>query len=540
MSQTLRLNIPETVILEKGKPKKMYFLDGDGQLNVTRMKTSAELLRVLRNFIKLCVRREARRERESAGTPSESAQSGKRRSVNPSVVPRTQPTIVAPNLNAAFIAENKLAVASEPDRLKSGAAPLEVAVLHYNDGAVRAMTDLEAQQQIHGKSKLPKAFWGDIAMLQSTIQSHKKGVNTKYITYNFDLRSGEHKAALEDWSNRNVAKQQQKDGNNTAAVEEVPNIINDYLRKKVNLELISGQLEFMLDEADNTLWLVNASRLICAKTIAKVRDASNEPVQMEIKYFCEEEFSQTMAKHEQLCTELQDEFDKEQTRVEMIRAAKAPAVPEGSRPGPTPARAELLMRTVSSLEEQLPELHPTLQTLNEMSERMNKHYKEKVKYETGMKLSSEKDNLRTGTHNIPLLFETSLGDLKRTFSGSALEARRSSSEAASRVTSAGQRSDSMPLGGLRICRVPEKSGEKAPPPKLSRPQSASSQTQSQSDTALFGGENASGLSSLQGSRPGSRPPSRQTSRPPSRQMSTRPGRSVSEAFPAAPRSGSLV
>lgn len=530
ISQTLRLNIPETVILEKGKPKKMYFLDADGQLNMTRMKTSAELLRVLKNFIKLCVKREARAVREAEKPAAEYT---KRRASNgPSCVPRVKQTVVASNaFENAFIAENKLAVTGgEWDRLKSGAAPLEVAVLHYNDGAVRTMTDLEAQQQMQGRNKLPKTFWGDIAMLQSTVQSSKKGSSTKYITYSFDLRSSDQKAALDDWQHRNAPNHQKTDNSATVAVEAVPKIINEYLRKKVNLEMVSGQLEFMEDEADNTLWLINASRLVCAKTTTKSREEHKEQVSMEIKYFCEDEFSKTMDEHEQFVDKLQEAYDKEKKRLELAQTAKGPAELFRS--------SSFFVNDPDKL--QLP---PTLQTLTSMKSEMNRYYKEKVKYESGRKQSNDlgDNRLATGTHNIPLLFETSLGDLKRTFSGSNLAPTRSSSEAqpGSRVPSAGQRSE------LRICRVPEKSKQTAPPPRLSRPQSASSHTHSQSDVTLLG-EDATPLSSRQGShlgsRPGSRPPSRQASRPPSRQMTTRPLRSQSEAFPAAqyPRSGSLI
>jgi len=522
MSQTLGLNIPETVILEKGKPKKMYFLDGDGQLNMTRMKTSAELLRVLRNFIKLSLKREARALREADKSSAELA-AKRRQSGGPSCVPKTKHTVVASNAFANdVIAENKLAVAGgEWDRLKAGAGPAEVAVLYYNDGAVRTMTALEAQQQMQGRSKLPKAFWGEIAMLQSTVQTSRKGSNTRYITYNFDLRSSDQKSALDDWHNRNAPNQQMTDGASTTAVEAVPKMINDYLKKKVNLEMVSGQLDFMLDEADDTLWLVNASRLICAKTALKIREDSKDPVQTDIKYFCEEAFSQSMEAHEQYVNQLQDAFDKEKKRIEQANAMR------GER--------ELIRSGTTTLNEPTMQLPPTLQTLNDMQAQMTKYYKEKVKYEFGQRPSRDfRDKFDTGTHNIPLLFETSLGDLKRTFSGSSLGLpSRSAAEVqqtGSRVTSAGQRSE------LRICRVPEKPRERAPPPRLSRPQSASSQAQSQSDTALLGEDLDPPLSSResrQGSRPGSRPPSRQTSRPPSHQMKTRPLRSQSEAFPAA-------
>ena len=46
------VKIPETVILEKGKPKRRYSVDPRGTPEVTKMKTSAELLRVLREFVR--------------------------------------------------------------------------------------------------------------------------------------------------------------------------------------------------------------------------------------------------------------------------------------------------------------------------------------------------------------------------------------------------------------------------------------------------------------------------------------------------------
>merc|ERR1711948_93594 len=95
-----------------------------------------------------------------------------------------------------------------------------------------------------------------------------------------------------------------KSGREAARVSAVPRKINQYLAKQIEkkesgqyyLELVSGQLEFVLDDADNTLWLANASRLKCEQR--KIEDEDSGPEADEVKYFDEDEFGQLMKREE--------------------------------------------------------------------------------------------------------------------------------------------------------------------------------------------------------------------------------------------------
>merc|ERR1712113_17783 len=62
------------------------------------------------------------------------------------------------------------------------------------------------------------------------------------------------------------------------------------------LELVSGQLEFVLDDADGTLWLANASKLRCERR--KLEEEDSGPEIDEVKYFEEEEFAEFMRKQD--------------------------------------------------------------------------------------------------------------------------------------------------------------------------------------------------------------------------------------------------
>ena len=137
----LGIIVPETVILEKGKPKRRYFLDHAGRIGVVRMKTSAELLRVLRDF----VRRAIARCREQRGADRGA---------------RLSPCRSEPTLGEA---------APAPSAMRQA----EVAVLQYNDGLSRQMMLPEAVSQIKGASKLPREFWQRMRMLQVGLVSQK-------------------------------------------------------------------------------------------------------------------------------------------------------------------------------------------------------------------------------------------------------------------------------------------------------------------------------------------------------------------------------
>ncbi|CAK0854217.1 unnamed protein product [Prorocentrum cordatum] len=81
LKRELGVKIPETVILEiKGKPKRRYHMDSEGLLQAASMKTSAELLRVLRDFVRRAGRPRlpaaggAESPRACAGRPGQASQ----------------------------------------------------------------------------------------------------------------------------------------------------------------------------------------------------------------------------------------------------------------------------------------------------------------------------------------------------------------------------------------------------------------------------------------------------------------------------------
>ncbi|CAE8619315.1 unnamed protein product, partial [Polarella glacialis] len=158
--------IPETVVLEKGKPRKRYVLDAAGRVQVTRMKTSAELLRVLREFVKKATKprvtgADGRRDPTTPCTGGSRPATGAMRpgkgqghgSPSPGAGKGMRQSRSEGSLSASLPA---------PDGLSVGfggpaAAPLaEVAVLHYNDGMSRLMMCAEALSQMKGASKLPR------------------------------------------------------------------------------------------------------------------------------------------------------------------------------------------------------------------------------------------------------------------------------------------------------------------------------------------------------------------------------------------------
>lgn len=193
----------------------------------------------------------------------------------------------------------------------NGGFPLtEVAVLYFHDGAVRTMTSQEAVAQMSGVSKLPKEFWQHIRMLQAPVVSSSGGCapSSKYITYGFDSRSGgcDPQAPLPRADhNRHGQSTSHELGDEGSRVAAVPRQISATLagRRKgevgAGIELMSGQSEFVQEEADGPLWLVNASRLCCVRSLpsedAEERSPSEEE---EIRYFQEGEFVKILGEHE--------------------------------------------------------------------------------------------------------------------------------------------------------------------------------------------------------------------------------------------------
>mmetsp|Transcript_75584 Transcript_75584/g.179603 ORF Transcript_75584/g.179603 Transcript_75584/m.179603 type:complete len:615 (-) Transcript_75584:104-1948(-) len=330
------VKIPETVILEKGKPKRRYSLDGKGAPEVTRMKTSAELLRVLREFVRKAAHQVGRKTHAGQAQPQAATWDPRQASS----YPQSQPGLLTQSASEPALATVKApSSAANPHRAstsrgsgREGRIPplalaagngshslLEAAVLYYVDGAVRCMTSGEAVTQMAGVSKLPREFWQHICMLQVPVMSSKVGKQTRYITYNFDVRGNmfqpqaqqplsihrraEHVAgfsALEPNQASGVAS-----SNEANRVAAVPQRINAKLAQRkrgevgAGIEIVSGQLEFVLDEADGTLWLVNASKLRCARRAEeKAEDQGLQSEDEGIRYFVEEEFDSLMRTQE--------------------------------------------------------------------------------------------------------------------------------------------------------------------------------------------------------------------------------------------------
>jgi len=258
MRGKLGARIPETIVLENGKPKWRYFLDITGQLKAFPMKTSAELLRVLRDFSK-----QSWRPREGP----QDIQSQRPRSVG----------------GERFTAEQCQ----------------EVAILHFVDGTERLMTRAEADGQMRGANKLPRAFWQDVRMLQAPVRSSRPGAALRYISYTYDSRGTDHPQVVQpsfpgrrfsvtDLHRREAAR---------AAV--VPRNLNGLLSSQKLGELISGHFEFVCDEADGTLWLLGARRLLCRRKQEKVLHRHvPEPEEEQVRYFEEEEFDKVLREEE--------------------------------------------------------------------------------------------------------------------------------------------------------------------------------------------------------------------------------------------------
>mmetsp|Transcript_33721 Transcript_33721/g.61060 ORF Transcript_33721/g.61060 Transcript_33721/m.61060 type:complete len:634 (+) Transcript_33721:44-1945(+) len=312
--------IPETVILDRGKPLKRYALENDGRIKVTKMKTSAELLRVLRDFVRKATR------------PRENMPRRISRQIGPSE-PGLRQSKSEGSLQAG--ASKKAGSKTLPSDLGRGlsASPLteEVAILHYNDGMSRLMMGSEAISQMKGASKLPREFWQHIRILQVPVQSKVFGVPTRYITYGFDSNNhgmepqepmplgGGPRAQLRN-PNPGVETEQLKWAPNSqpnteaARLAAVVHRVNKHLSeraekmKRQGLQIMSGQFEFVLDEADGMLWLVNASNIIVKYTKAEADEKGSTDGEDVIKLFEEDEFDEELREQENSMQQLKKRF----------------------------------------------------------------------------------------------------------------------------------------------------------------------------------------------------------------------------------------
>lgn len=364
---SLGVRIPETVVLEKGKPRKRYMQDPQGRLAVSRMKTSAELLRVLRDFVRRA-HSHHRGPRPLPGAAGEAlrrpARRGTVRSLStgnlsqPRSGPAPPPALPRQNSAPSAPPAAPLAPAGLGALVDIGpavvAAPMhEVAVLYYQDGGSRAMTGFEALVQMNGASKLPREFWQHIRMLQVPVQGAKGSLTPRFITYNFDARSqgtgpqapsllarrrsDTALAAFTSEPLRPTPDLAHED--ETARVSAVPRWINECLRAKrkgevgVGSLLVRGQFEFVRD-GEGTLWLVNATRLACVRR-PREEPEERSPSPEEVRYFREEEFESVVRAQEERFERLKRRWGEPRPPaaepLSPLGSAHSPTFSEGSR-----------------------------------------------------------------------------------------------------------------------------------------------------------------------------------------------------------------
>jgi len=363
LEDVLGIRIPDTVILQKGKPQRRYSLDAQGRVQVTRMKTSAELLRVLRDFVRKAVKpRHGQPQALGAQAPGAGSRAAANRKSSLVVGgPSSAGGLGAagklgpPRSRSEGALKTRVALGSISDILGPGVSvatnPMtEVAVLYYSTDedeqpedllrtrtplgqvrseeggrrvAVRLMTYAEAIAQMKGASKLPRAFWQHIRLLQMPVQSAHVGVPTRYITYTYDQALAGEIDPQEPVPRGGLQRGQQgQERDEAARVAAVPRKLNEQLMRckkgQFYLSLVSGQFEFVLDEADGTLWLVNASKLV----IERRQEANKKDPKVEqVRYFEEEEFAALMREEDLRLTQNVKRF--------VNQDPSAPKSPEG-------------------------------------------------------------------------------------------------------------------------------------------------------------------------------------------------------------------
>merc|ERR1712232_1248243 len=143
----------------------------------------------------------------------------------------------------------------------------EVAVLYYNDvhRTVRILQAKEALAQMIDPtgtpaSKLPRAFWQDVGILQAPVRSLLLHGNARYVTYTY---TAEKAGATKPHAQVPVAGRRSgsvpfvdyQKGAEAHRVAQVPDKLNRAMKLLrpgqigYNLEVVSGQFEFVWDEA---------------------------------------------------------------------------------------------------------------------------------------------------------------------------------------------------------------------------------------------------------------------------------------------------
>jgi hypothetical protein len=297
--------IPDTVILKNGKPRKRFSLDSSGRMQVETLNSSAQLLRVLRRYVQIA--QKARPVAPAVWTDARNDPRG--RTLNgshsePSLRPQSSPA--GKRQKSAGRARG-----TEPYR--------EAAVLYYADGAVRYMTVAEAVKQMENVSRLPKEFWQHIVMLQMPVQPSRHDATTRYITYNFDAASEgfEPQAPLPLVHRRSnslthLPHNEQARGQEGSLVGAIPRKINNCLTSQKGkygngMSIVNCRFEFVLDEADGTLWLINAEKVLCEQQDLQVEDCNSDDDEI-IRYFKEDEFRELMQNVQKKYDDLKDRW----------------------------------------------------------------------------------------------------------------------------------------------------------------------------------------------------------------------------------------
>jgi len=295
----LGFKIPDTVILRNGKPRKRFSMDAQGRIKVQTLQSSAQLLRVLRRYVHLAQRN---RPIPSAYNSASMGHGGKVLQAS-----RSEPMLSGGKVFPGQVGGKAKRLHSPP---RGGEPYREAAVLYYDDGAVRYMTTAEALKQMENVSRLPKEFWQHIVMLQMPVpvQQSTRSEATRYVTYSFDAGSDgfEPQAPLPLVHRRSNSINQIDHGRGQEgiAVATVPRKINAGFSAKngryanSGASLASGRLEFVLDEGDGTLWLINADKLVVEHKEEVAVDTNPEEDDY-IKYFKEDEFREHMQEQEQ-------------------------------------------------------------------------------------------------------------------------------------------------------------------------------------------------------------------------------------------------
>jgi hypothetical protein len=173
-------------------------------------------------------------------------------------------------------------------------------------------------------------------MMQVPVQASNPDTLTRYITYSFDASSSaegfEPQAPLPLLHRRSgsVSNFDHNHGHEAALVAAVPRKINECLAAKKGrygngMIIISGLFEFVFDEAESTLWLINAEKLVCEQQDISMEDCDTQDD--EHRYFKEEEFKELMEEEQRKHDMLKDRWEVHPVEQEQPHESEDPEVP---------------------------------------------------------------------------------------------------------------------------------------------------------------------------------------------------------------------